>query len=126
ALHWRGGMNTVGACFDLRDDTVDQVYDPSQPTWSTAAAAVDATWSTRVLKNGTIFPTYYNAGSSQDACGANANGWKLWQWGTQACGWAARPAAEMMLIYYSPGVTVTDAPPPSPTPAPTSSPTPTP
>jgi hypothetical protein len=126
ALHWRGGMNTLGTCFDLRDDTADQVYDPSQPTWSTAAAAVDATWSTRVLRNGSIFPTYYNAGSSQDACGANANGWKLWQWGTQACGLAGRTAAEMMQIYYYPGVTVADAPPPGSTPAPTSSPTPAP
>ncbi|MDQ2853351.1 MAG: SpoIID/LytB domain-containing protein, partial [Chloroflexota bacterium] len=87
-LHWRGGVNADGACFDLRDDTLDQVYDPSQPTWSTAAAAVDATWTTRVLKNGSIFPTYYNAGTPQEACGTNANGWKLWQWGTQGCGLA--------------------------------------
>ena len=62
-LHWRGGTNADGQCFDLRDDTVDQVYDPSKPTWTTAAAAVDATWSMRVLKNGEIFPTYYNAGT---------------------------------------------------------------
>jgi hypothetical protein len=123
-LHWRGGVNTEGACFDLRDDTYDQVYDPSKATWSTAAAAVDATWATRVLKNGTIFPTYYNAGAANEACGANANGWKLWQWGTQGCGLAGRSAAEMMLIYYYPGVTVTDVPPASTTPTPTATPTP--
>lgn len=138
-LHWRGGVNTEGACFDLRDDTYDQVYDPSKATWSSAAAAVDATWATRVLKNGAIFPTYYNAGSVNEACGANANGWKLWQWGTQGCGLAGKTAAQTMLIYYYPGVTVTDpplasgtaAPSPtatpslSPTPAPTSTPSPT-
>ena len=131
-LHWRGGVNAEGACFDLRDDTFDQVYDPSQPTWSTAAAAVDATWATRVLKNGLIFPTYYNAGTAQEACGINANGWKLWQWGTQGCGLAGRTAAEIMVTYYYPGVTVTDAlaatitPAPSATPTPTPLPTPTP
>ncbi len=125
-LHWRGGLNTVGACFDLRDDTYDQVYDPSQPTWSTAAAAVDATWATRVLKNGSIFPTYYNAGTAHEACAANANGWKLWQWGTQGCGLAGKTAAEIMLLYYYPGVSVTDAPAASPTPAPPATPTPTP
>jgi len=131
-LHWRGGLNTVGACFDLRDDTNDQVYDPSKPTWSTAALAVDATWATRVLKNGSIFPTYYNAGTASEACGANANGWKLWQWGTQGCGLAGKTAAEIMLTYYYPGVTVTDAPvasgtpAPSATPSPTATPTPTP
>jgi hypothetical protein len=124
-LHWRGGVNTEGACFDLRDDTYDQVYDPAKATWSTAAAAVDATWATRVLKNGAIFPTYYNAGAANEPCGANANGWKLWQWGTQGCGVAGKSAAEMMLIYYYPGVTVTDAPAPAgtSTPAPTATPT---
>src|SRR6266540_7026405 len=70
-LHWRGGVNGAGECFDVRDDTVDQVYDPTKPTWSTATAAVDATWTTRVLKNGAIFPTYYNAGAVNEACGAN-------------------------------------------------------
>jgi hypothetical protein len=125
-LHWRGGVNADGDCFDLRDDTVDQVYDPSRATYTTAAAAVDATWSTRVLKNGAIFPTYYNAGSSGESCGANANGWKMYQWGTQACGLAGKTAAQIILIYYYPGVTVTDAPAPSPTPTPSPTPRPTP
>ena len=127
-LHWRGGMNTVGECFDLRDDTYDQVYDPSKATWSSAAAAVDATWGTRVHKNGAIFPTYYNAGTAYETCGVNANGWKLWQWGTQACGLAGKTAAEIMLTYYYPGVTVSGAPAASSTPSPSvsASPTPTP
>jgi hypothetical protein len=127
-LHWRGGVNTAGACFDLRDDTYDQVYDPSQATWSSAAAAVDATWGTRVLKNGSIFPTYYNAGTAGEACGVNTTGWKLWQWGSQGCGLAGKTAAEIMLIYYYPGVTVSGAPAASPsaTPSPTASPTPAP
>lgn len=125
-LHWRGGVNASGACFDLRDDTVDQVYDLSRPTYTTAAAAVDATWSTRVLKNGAIFPTYYNAGTSGEACGANANGWRAYQWGTQACGLAGKSAAQIMLKYYYPGVTVSDAPAPAPTAAPTATPRPTP
>jgi hypothetical protein len=125
-LHWRGGVNAAGQCFDLRDDTIDQVYDPSKATWSSAAAAVDATWTTRVLKSGAIFPTYYNAGAVNEACGANANGWRMYQWGTQGCGLAGRSAAEIVLIYYYPGVTVTDAPAPSSTPTPTPTPAPTP
>lgn len=124
-LHWRGGVNAAGECFDLRDDTADQVYDPSKATWSTAAEAVDATWATRVLKNGSIFPTYYNAGTSGEACGANANGWKMWQWGTQTCGLAGKTAAEIVLTYYYPGVTVTDAPVPASTPSPTATASPT-
>jgi hypothetical protein len=132
-LHWRGGVNAAAECFDLRDDTVDQVYDPSKPTWSTAAAAVETTWATRVLKSGAVFPTYYNAGNQNEPCGANANGWRMYQWGTQACGLIGKSAAEIMALYYYPNVTVTDAPPsasatpnPTPTPTSTSSPTPTP
>jgi hypothetical protein len=125
-LHWRGGVNAAGACFDVRDDTYDQVYDPTKSTWSSAAAAVDATWGTRVLKNGSIFPTYYNAGTAYEACGVNATGWKLWQWGSQACGLAGKTAAEIMLIYYYPGVTVSGAPAASASPLPWASPSPTP
>jgi len=126
-LHWRGLTNAAGACFDVYDDTRDQVYNPSQPTWPGAAAAVDATWTTRALKNGSIYPTYYNAGSANEACGANANGWRMYQWGTQACGLAGMTAAQILLTYYYPNWTVTDAPPPSPTPTPipTSTPAPT-
>jgi hypothetical protein len=126
-LHWRGLTNAQGQCFDVYDDTRDQVYNPAQPTWPGAAAAVDATWATRALKNGAIHPTYYNAGASGEACGANANGWRMYQWGTQACGLAGLSAAEILLTYYYPGWTVTDAPAgPPPTPAPTPVPTPTP
>ncbi len=132
-LHWRGNVaDGSGQCFDVIDTTGDQVYDPLLPTWASAAAAVDATWSTRALQDGHIFPTFYNAGAPHEACGANANGWKMFQWGTQACGLAAMTAAQIMAIYYA-RVVVTDAPPalpspptPAPTPAPTVAPTPRP
>ena len=125
-LHWRGLANAEGACFDVYDDTRDQVYDPSRTTWASAAAAVDATWATRALKSGAIYPTYYNAGASNEACGANANGWRMYQWGTQACGLAGLSAVQILLTYYYPSWTVTDAPASSPTPAPTPTAVPTP
>jgi hypothetical protein len=125
-LHWRGYTTSAGQCFDIFDTTRDQHYDPSKPTYASMAAAVDATWSTLALKGGRIFATYYNAGGVNDACGANANGWQMFQWGTQACGLAGRSAAQIMAIYY-PGVSVTAAPPPAPAPTtPTPVPTPTP
>jgi hypothetical protein len=126
-LHWRGGTNADGQCFDLRDDTWDQVYDPSKPTYSTAAAAVDHVWPWLVHKNGAIFPTYYNAGAVNEPCGANANGWKAYQWGTQACGLAGKTAKQIILTYYYPGVTVSGGgSAPTPTATPTATPTPTP
>jgi hypothetical protein len=128
-LHWRGYVNESGACFDVFDSTRDQVYDPSRPTYPSMAAAVDATWGTLAHKGGKIFPTYYNAGAASQPCGANANGWQMFQWGTQACGLAGKTAAQIMAIYYT-GAVVTAPPPPStpapsPTPMPTATPTPT-
>ncbi len=127
-IHWRGYQNAGGTCFDVFDSTRDQHYDPSRPTYAAMAAAVDATWGTLAHKGGRIFPTYYNAGQPNEACGAGANGWQMFQWGTQACGLAGKSAAQIMAIYY-PGVAVSAAPPPAPppaTPAPTPAPTPTP
>ena len=126
-LHWRGYVNEAGACFDVFDSTRDQHYDPSRPTYAAMSAAVDATWGTLATKGGRVFATYYNAGSPGEACGANVNGWRMYQWGTQACGLAGKSAADIMRTYYS-GVTISAAPPPAPpppTPAPTPAPSPT-
>ncbi len=130
-LHWRGLTNTAGECFDVYDSTTDQVYDPTRLTYASSAKAVDDTWATRALRNGLIYPTYYNSGVTDEACGANKGGVKMYQWGTQACGLAGMGAAQILLTYYYPGWTVTGAPPapsssPTPTPTPTASPTPTP
>jgi hypothetical protein len=125
-IHWRGYTTAGGQCFDVFDSTRDQHYDPSKPTYASMAAAVDATWGTLAHKSGRIFATYYNAGQPYEACGANANGWQMFQWGTQACGLDGRTAAQIMAIYY-PGVTVSAAPPPvTPTPTPVPTPVPTP
>src|SRR5688572_22161819 len=128
-IHWRGYQNAGGKCFDVFDSTRDQHYDPSRPTYAAMAAAVDATWGTLAHKGGRIFPTYYNAGQPNEACGAGANGWQMFQWGTQACGLAGKSAAQILAIYY-PGVAVSAAPPtatpPPATPAPTAAPTATP
>ncbi len=127
-LRWRGYVNAAGACFHVFDSTRDQHYDPSRPTYAAMASAVDATWGTLALKSGQIFATYYNAGAAGEPCGANANGWQMFQWGSQACGLAGRSAAQILATYYT-GVTVSAAPPaapPPPTPAPTPVPTPNP
>ncbi|HEX2194458.1 MAG TPA: SpoIID/LytB domain-containing protein [Candidatus Limnocylindria bacterium] len=111
-LNWRGGVNARGECYDIRDDVRDQVYDPSKPIYRRTARAVDATWDWLVHRDGAIFPTYYDAGSPDHPCGANANGTKAYQWGTQACGLEGMTAAEIVLTYYYPDVSVTTPPPP--------------
>jgi hypothetical protein len=125
-LHWRGGVNAEGACYDIRDDVRDQVYDPDRPVHSRASAAVDATWDRLLLKRGSIFPTYYDAGSPGEDCGANATGAKAYQWGTQSCGLDGLTVAQIVRTYYYPRVRVTTAPDATPTPVPTPTATPSP
>lgn len=126
-LHWRGGTNAEGECYDIRDDTRDQVYNPTRPTYDSAAAAVDATWDVRVRRNHTIVPTYYDSGAVDEECGANANGRKMYQWGSQACGLDGLSARAIIKTYYA-NVRISRpaAPAPSPTPTPTVTPTPEP
>ena len=114
-VHWRGYVNAAGECFDVFDTTRDQHYDPSRPTYASMAAAVDATWGTLATKGGRLFATYYNAGAAYEACGNNANGWQMFQWGSQACGLAGMSAAQIMAVYYA-GVSVSAAPTPAPPP----------
>ncbi len=127
-LHWRGGVNADGECYDIRDDVRDQVYDPDRPVYRRAASAVRTTWDLLLLKRGAVFPTYYNGGVMGEACGANANGAKAYQWGTQACGLDGLSAAKIVGTYYYPDVRVAAAPDPTPTPTPvpTATPPPTP
>jgi hypothetical protein len=122
-LHWRGGANGDGECYDVRDDVRDQVFDPSKPIYRRAAAAVDAMWDRLLHRGGAVFPTYYAAGAVDEPCGANANGVRAWQWGTQACGRDGLTPAEIVTTYYYPDVEVIR---PTPTPTPTSTPTPMP
>jgi peptidoglycan hydrolase-like amidase len=129
-LNWRGGENEDGECYDVRDDVRDQVYDPDRPIYRTVGVAVDSIWKRLLLKGGAIFPTYYNAGVPGEDCGANADGRRAYQWGTQTCGLDGISAARILKTYYYPRVRVTGAPAPSPpasqSPTPSSTPTPTP
>jgi stage II sporulation SpoD-like protein len=73
-------------CADVRDDTQDQVFDP---TWSAAStdAAVYASFGSILYRDGGLFLTQYFAGASGDPCkkvtGTYAG--RMSQWGTQTC-----------------------------------------
>ncbi len=124
-LNWRGGVNEAGECYDVRDDVRDQVYDPSKPIYRRAANAVDAMWGRLLHRKGAIFPTFYAAGAVDEACGAEANGTRARQWGTQSCGLDGLQPGKILKTYYYPRVRVFSAPTPTPTPTPTPAASPT-
>ena len=113
-MFWRGGKASSGACYDLVDSSMDQVYWPEARTPSAShLAAVEASWGISVRKSTGLFPTHYDAGASV-ACGANANGWQLLQVSAVHCAQDGMTAEAILQTYYGPGlVIVGGSPPPS-------------
>ncbi|MEV1110438.1 SpoIID/LytB domain-containing protein [Micromonospora sp. NPDC049751] len=69
-----------GQCYDVRDDTGDQVYRPSSAQTSTSAA-VDRTWSNRLTRSGNILRAHYCATTT--ACGGWVDGDWMSQYGSR-------------------------------------------
>ncbi len=76
-IFWRGGHDAAGRCFDVRDTSVDQIYNPSRTTRASHAAAVAATWNVSLRKGDRFFLTGYRSGTG--SCTARIDGWKLYQ-----------------------------------------------
>jgi hypothetical protein len=74
---WRGGRDSAGRCFDVRDSSSDQVYNPSRVPAAAHLAAVAATWPLSLRRSGEFFPTGYWSGAG--ACGAAAWNGRLYQ-----------------------------------------------
>ncbi|MFI5261335.1 MAG: cell wall-binding repeat-containing protein [Candidatus Limnocylindrales bacterium] len=68
-MHGRAGHTFGGACFDVRSDGYDQVYDPVHHVASAQdKAAVVATWQISLRKAGVFFLPHYN-GTTGSKCG---------------------------------------------------------
>lgn len=79
---WRGG-SVRGQCYDVRDTTSDQLYNPARTVYPAARAAVAATWGVTLRKVGRFFPAGYRPGV--DRCTAEIDGWHLYQTDASAC-----------------------------------------
>jgi hypothetical protein len=87
-----------GACYDVRDDTGDQVYRPSSAQTATSAA-VDSTWSARMTRSGNILQAHYCATTT--ACGAWVTGNWLSQYGSRDLANAGNTYQAILRYYYS-------------------------
>ncbi|GID95566.1 peptidase inhibitor family I36 protein [Amorphoplanes digitatis] len=87
-----------GQCYDVRDDTGDQVYRPSSALASTSSA-VDRTWSARMTRNGNILRAHYCATTT--ACGGWVDGDWLSQYGSRDLANAGKNYQAILRHYYS-------------------------
>jgi hypothetical protein len=103
-MHWRGGT-AHGTCYDVIDNSNDQVYQPETRTPSAAArAAIEATWNESVTRNGSFLMTGYRPGTSYLHCGVDADGWHLFQHSSLDCANEGMKADQILRVYYGPGV----------------------
>ncbi len=107
-MHWRGGTAT-GGCYDVRDDNSDQIYDPSRAVRPDEVAAIDATWTMSATKSGSFILMGYRSGSSV-ACGADADGYHLYQHSSRACAAAGMTVDQILHVYFDPGLAIWEPP----------------
>ncbi|WP_198653424.1 SpoIID/LytB domain-containing protein [Actinocorallia populi] len=87
-----------GECYDVRDDTASQVYRPGSATAATSAA-VDATWNTRMTRDGKILQAHYCATTT--ACGAWVSGDWMSQYGSRDKANAGQNHLTILKAYYT-------------------------
>ena len=102
--HHRPGYVRGNTCYDVRDDTNDQLYRPesAKPT-ARQEAALERTWNLTLRKLGRFFLTGHRNGVTT-TCAADANGWKLYARSMQACahkGWSSK---RILNRYLSPNL----------------------
>jgi hypothetical protein len=109
------------ACYDVADSTIDQYYypekyGPGQPDGPgpKIAKAIDLTWGITVRKysqraqSSRFFLTGYRSGT-ETACGADANGFKLFHHSTRACGKDGLTFREILRRYLMPNLEIVTA-----------------
>ena len=100
-MHYRGGTGADGNCYDVRDDSNDQIYTPERNTpTSSHIAAVETTWPEVLLRSGSVVLTGYRPGSDV-ACGSDADGSHLMQHSARHCGLDGKLGEQILPIYYA-------------------------
>ncbi|MGD0861385.1 MAG: SpoIID/LytB domain-containing protein [Candidatus Limnocylindrales bacterium] len=103
-MHYRGGT-AHGACYDVADNTNDQIYQPESRTPSAGQlAAINATWNESLTKNGSFLMTGYRSGANGLPCGADADGSHLFQHSSVDCANQGMTADEILHVYLDPGL----------------------
>jgi hypothetical protein len=105
-----------GVCYDVRDDSKDQVFRPesAEPT-TKQQNAIDALWGLSLRKRDEFFLTGYRSGSAEK-CAADADSWHLYTKSAKDCAKRLDYDSERILeAYYSPGLDFVWAPGTEPT-----------
>jgi hypothetical protein len=105
---YRGGVNGAGECYDVRDDTIDQWYEPeTRKVAKPHLKAFDATWGIHLRKyeretgRGRFILTGYRAGANVP-CGSDSDRWRIYQHSAYLCGKEGLNMEQVLRTYLDP------------------------
>jgi len=103
-------VTPAGECYHVRDDTYDQIYNPSRTPSASQIAAVSATWDITLRKSRVFFLSGYSPGTA-DVCGADRSSTRtrLAQRGVRACALGGFSLEAILRAYLDPGLTIAHA-----------------
>lgn len=109
---YRGGVDVDGFCFDVRDNTIDQWYQPETRIPATSHyKAIAATWSMHLRKTqtatgvGRFILTGYRSGTNVP-CGSDSDQWRMYQRSAFNCGKAGMAMEQIIRKYLEPRVEI--------------------
>ncbi len=115
ARNWRGKTAANGDCYDVVDNTNDQVYRPeTKVPVVNHLAAIAATWPLSLRRydaaagTSKLFMTGYRAGALDVPCGQDSDGWKMYQWSMYECGKDGLTWEGMLRRYLEPNLEIVD------------------
>lgn len=105
---YRGGVDKDGLCYDVRDNTIDQWYQPeTRVPQASHLRAIAATWPIHLRKTetstgvGRFILTGYRSGAYVD-CGADSDRWRMYQHSAFKCGKAGMNMEQILRKYLEP------------------------
>lgn len=97
--------NRAGKCFDVTDDTRDQVFRPHRVVTDKIKQAVRDTWGLHLRRHGQFFMTGYRTGSKV-RCGADADGTRLYARSVIDCARRGLSRQQIQFKYYGRSLTL--------------------
>lgn len=114
--HHRSNYRTAsGVCYDVRNDTNDQLFHSVAHPTQKQLTAVDATWGLTLRKGSRFFLTGYRAGVASK-CAADADGWRIYAKSMVDCASKGWTRQQIQQRYYAPRISFIwrSTPPPPP------------
>lgn len=92
--------NARGVCYDVRNDTRDQLYAKGADPTRRQRRALDRLWLTSLRREGRFIMTGYRAYGFSQVCAGDADGWRLYARSASRCARQDLAGKAILRAYY--------------------------